>query len=159
MSRKPSSPHPTLPTPAPKNIANREYYHTSETTDAHDADVEYPNPSPDKQQTAESSNVNSTDVYDFIEVRKTMPPSPSPSDIVLSADLRDTAALSLLERETRELPRARRKEMLVALRERLVREREVRTEEEDEEEEREKRAEEERGAEYKQAQLRGRDDV
>lgn len=141
-------------TPAPQNIANREYFSTIEATDAHDTDIDFPVSLPEaetqqRQQDADnaSRNVRSTDVYDFVEITHERTPSPSPSDIVLGSDLRDLAAMSELERETRGLERKERKRVLLEMQEvrRAERERVV-------EEERAKR-------EYEEVQRKGREEV
>lgn len=159
MSRKRSNTDGSLPTPAPENIATREYYHASEAINAHDGDMEYPEsrtPAPEKQQgsTGEGRGApRSRELDGFVEVRTDAPDSPSPSDVVLAGDLADMPALSDLEQATRDMPGAQRKTLLLKLQEDLRVER-AKKAEEDEKERRELVDQE-----YKEAQMKGRDDV
>ncbi|KAF9696600.1 hypothetical protein EKO04_005518 [Ascochyta lentis] len=160
----------TLPTPAPENISNREYYHASETTDTSphsDELMDFPAPSrapsPSKEQqtqqqqqqqqqqdgSGEASNVQSAEHEGFVELSTPRTPSPSPSDIVAGCALQDARALADLERRTRGLERGERKRRLLGLQEerRRVREGERRGEEE------------EVDAEYDEVQRRGREEV
>lgn len=141
MSRRRSSnTGASLPVPAPENIATREYYHASETNDAHVLgrdDIDYPDSRPNspaitststgvpgsqsgRTQAASPSRDTATDTADeYVNIVPSPPPSPSPSDIVSRCDLEDTKDMAGLERTTRELPRAERKKMLLDLQEKL----------------------------------------
>lgn len=168
MSRKCSKTNttpsaPSLPIPAPLNIATREYYRPSATVDANDADIDFPTSAPsspkpqdeNEQQGKNARDVRSEEVYDFIEISKTpvAPHSPSPSDIVLNSDLQDVAEMSALDRELRErgVERGEKKEKLLELQGMLVRERKRVAEEA------ERKRAEELEREYDEVQRRGRE--
>ncbi|KZM23480.1 uncharacterized protein EKO05_0000259 [Ascochyta rabiei] len=157
--RKPKT--QALPTPAPENISNREYYRASETTDTSphaDELMEFPPGPPAEEQqdgSGERSEVQSREQDDggFVELSRPGRPSPSPSDIVARCELEDARAMGDLERSTRGLERRERKRLLIALQERRRRDREVQAEEG------ERRGGEERNAEYDEMQRKGREEV
>ena len=156
MPRKRSSTSTSLPTPAPENTATREYYRSSETNDAHDRDTDYPTsrrPSPEEQRDKNGQDVSSQEVYDFVEVCTNRDCGLSPSNIVLSCDLEDMAEMSNLEQAIRDLPREQRKELLVALQEKLRADRKKAVEEA--EEQKTKGLDEE----YDEVQRKGREEV
>ena len=158
MSRKRSNTTVSLPTPAPENIATREYYRSSETNDAHDRNIDYPvsrRPSPEEQEDKNSEGVSSTDINDFVEVSKDRPYSPSPSDIVADCDLEDTVAMANLDRVLREggAERAKRKKELLWLQEKS------RLERREAAEETAKARLAEIDREYDELQSKGRDEV
>ena len=158
MSRKRSNTTVSLPTPAPENIATREYYRSSETNDAHDRNIDYPvsrRPSPEEQEDKNSEGVSSTDINDFVEVSKDRPYSPSPSDIVTDCDLEDTVAMANLDRVLREggAERAKRKKELLWLQEKS------RLERREAAEEAAKARLAEIDREYDELQSKGRDEV
>ena len=158
MSRKRSNTTVSLPTPAPENIATREYYRFSETNDAHDREIDYPvpsRPSPEEQEDKNSEGVSSTDINDFVEVSKDRPYSPSPSDIVRDCDLEDTVAMANLDRVLREggAERAKRKKELLWLQEKS------RLERREAAEEAAKARLAEIDREYDELQSKGRDEV
>ncbi|KAF2631683.1 hypothetical protein BU25DRAFT_479272 [Macroventuria anomochaeta] len=160
MARKRSNTTTSLPTPAPANIANREYHRSSETNDAFDRDIEYPNSSrpflePEQANSEENSGVSSRDAYDFVEVSKEVPHSPSPSDIPAACHLDDIQELSNLDQKTRKrgLPRAERKRMLLELQDKLTAERKRKAEEA------EKQRAEELEKEYVQVRRKGGEEV
>ena len=158
MSRKRSNTTVSLPTPAPENIATREYYRSSETNDAHDRDIDYPvsrRPSPEEQEDKNSEGVSSTDINDFVGVSKDRPYSPSPSDIVTDCDLEDTMAMANLDRVLREggAERAKRKKELLWLQEKS------RLERREAAEETAKARLAEIDREYDELQSKGRDEV
>ena len=158
MSRKRSNTTVSLPTPAPENIATREYYRSSETNDAHDRDIDYSvsrRPSPEEQEDKNSEGVNSTDINDFVEVSKNRPCSPSPSDVATDCDLEDTVAMANLDRVLREggAERAKRKKELLWLQEKS------RLERREAAEEAAKARLAEIDREYDELQSKGRDEV
>lgn len=180
MSRKRSTtttpPSNPLPTPGPLSIATREYYRPSTILDANDADIDYPlegdsllpSAEPHHQDTAQqdtlqhdslndnaNAHVQTEDVYDFVAVTQSSGAhSPTASDIVLNADLRDMPEMSALDRELRgrRAEKGERKKALLELQTELVEERRRVAAEA-----RERLEEIER--EYEEVQRRGREEI
>ncbi len=133
MSRKSTNTSPSLPVLGTEDITTREYYRPSSPNDATSEFTDYPsqphtprsNPQlPTSPENSSSPVVQSPHSGDLVEIITVPPPSPSPSDIVVSCDLEDMPQMSELERETRGEEKWVRKKMLLELQGRLREEKE-----------------------------------